>query len=169
MGQWLERIEKIMTALALVSMFIMLAITTLNTFLRYAFRSPITGVYEVTEEYIMIFSVFLALTYTYRAGANIRVTSIVNRLSGKLRIIVNYFVQLVAILFGTTLFAGTLVFTLRRINQRLVVTDFSIPLLPAYLVVLVGLFSMTLRMVLDLRHVKQENTGLLNEDMEEGL
>jgi hypothetical protein len=76
----------------------------------------------------MICSVFFARNYTYRAGAIVRLTSVVNHLPGNIRIIVNYSVQLIAILFGTSLFVGTLAFTLHRIDERLVVTDFSIPL-----------------------------------------
>ena len=47
--------------------------------------------YEITEKYLMVAAIFLGLSYGYRGGLFIRVTFLVDRLSGTARLAADYF------------------------------------------------------------------------------
>jgi len=163
----LYSIERVSTFLAFVSLFVIVCLTTADAGGRYLFSWPIPGAYEITERYFMVFSFFFAICYAYRTGANIRVTFVVDHLPRQVRLTLNYLVQLLSFFFGVILFLASIIFTLGRIRNSLIIgLDITIPLAPAYIVVVVGLFFMTLRMLLDLWQVKTGKSGLFIEEQE---
>ena len=60
----------------------MMCLTSADALSRYAFNSPILGAFEITEKYLMVAAIFMGLSYGYRGGLFIRVTFLVDRLSG---------------------------------------------------------------------------------------
>ena len=167
MGQ-LFRIEKVFTYLAMASAFIMVCLTAADAFGRYLLNRPVTGAYEVTEKYLMVFAVYFALAYAYREGANIRVTFLVSRLPSQARLVINYFVQIFSILFIVFLFASATRMNLGRLGDIVELTKkLSIPVWPAYLVISMGLLFMSLWVFLDLRQVKKGKSGLFKEESSE--
>ena len=42
--------------LAMVALFVMMCLTTVDAVCRYLLNSPITGAYEITEKYLMLMS-----------------------------------------------------------------------------------------------------------------
>ena len=61
----------------------MMCLTSADALSRYAFNRPILGAFEITEKYLMVAAIFLGLSYGYRGGLFIRVTFLVDRLSGR--------------------------------------------------------------------------------------
>jgi len=163
MRKLLDHIEEVVTLFALVSVFIMVCLTVVDTGGRYLLNQPIVGAYEVTAKYLMVFSVFFAFCYAYRQGANIRVTFIVSRLPGKVILLINYFAQIFSVLLCTSLFVTSIIFVIRRFHDKLLLTNYSIPLAPAYISVPVGLFILVVQMTLDLWEVKGKKSGLFKE------
>src|SRR4030042_119935 len=100
--------ETVMTYLAVASTFIMMCLTTADALGRYIFNWPITGAYEITENYLMTMTIFLGLSYAYREGFLIRVTFLADRLSGQVKQVINHLVQTIAILYGAILVVTTM-------------------------------------------------------------
>jgi TRAP-type C4-dicarboxylate transport system permease small subunit len=122
------------------------------------------GAYEITEKYLMVYLIFFSICYAYREGANVRVTFLVERLPPQLRLAVNYLVQIFSILYGICLIIATIPHSLHVIAVGKTLDVYNIPLGPACMVVPVGLFFLTLRMVLDLWQIKKGRAGFFKQD-----
>ncbi len=144
--------------------FVLMLLTTADTFGRYLFNSPILGAYEITSNYLMVASIFLSVAYGYRGGAYIRVTLLADRLRGKVKIVINQIVQLGSLLYGFLLVAASLRQVFRVYDNRTSLSSFDFPLWPAYVFVPVGLFVMSLLMLIDFRKVKTGGAPLFKDD-----
>jgi TRAP-type C4-dicarboxylate transport system permease small subunit len=164
MQKLLNGCEKVSTYAAAISTFVMMLLTTADAGGRYIFNRPITGAYEITQNYLMVAAVFLAMSYAYRHGANIRVTFLVDRLPRRVKLVINYFVQLFSMLYGAVLVVATFKQFLRATATGTALSSLDFPLGPAYLLVPVGLFFMSLLMLLDLRKVRKEQSSLFQEE-----
>lgn len=107
MRRWLDGCERVLTLFAALAVFSMMLLTTADAFGRYLLNRPILAAYELTTNYLMVAAIFLAMPYAYRQGANIRVTFLVQRLRGKVRLAIDYAVQIVSILFCAALVVAT--------------------------------------------------------------
>jgi TRAP-type C4-dicarboxylate transport system permease small subunit len=168
MSKLLDTIGKIFVFLAMASSFIMVCLTTADAVGRYLLNWPVPGAYEISEKYLMVFCVFLAVSFAYREGANIRLTFLVSRLPSRVRLFVNYFVQILSILLIMTLFFSATITNLNRMGNIVELGQkLTVPLWPAYLVISAGLLFMSLLMVLDLWRVKKGKSSLFKEDSTE--
>ena len=100
-------IEKRLLYLGMIAVFGMMCLTTVDAVWRYLFNSPITGAYEITEKYLMLISIFLGMSYTYRGAGFIRVTILMDRLPKSWKVPINHFAQLFAIVYIAVLIWGT--------------------------------------------------------------
>jgi len=164
MQRLLNGCEKVLTSVAVFATFIMMLLTTADAAGRYLINRPITGAYEITTNYLMISAIFLAMTFAYRAGANIRVTFLVDRLPRLTKLVVNHLVQIVSMLYCATLVYATFRQALRTIATGTTLSSIEIPQGPAYLLVPVGLFLASLMMLVDLGKVRQGKSPLFQEE-----
>ncbi|HUL21614.1 MAG TPA: TRAP transporter small permease [Thermodesulfobacteriota bacterium] len=165
MQKLLNGCEKIMLYVSAMSTFVLMLLTTADAGGRYLFNRPITGAYEITTNYLMIAGVFMAMSFGYREGAYIRVTFLVDRLPDKVKLVVNHIVQVISMLYGVLLIIGTSQQALRVIGDRTTLSSLDfVPLGPAYLIVPVGLFFMSVAMLLDIRKVKKGESPLFAEE-----
>ena len=161
MQKLLNGCERVMLYISTISTFVLMLLTTVDAAGRYLFNHPLTGAYEITTYYLMIAAVFMGVSYGYRNGAFIRVTFFVDRLPGKLRLVLNHLVQMLSVLYGALLVVATYQQALRTIDTRTTLSSLSfIPLGPAYVIVPVGLFFMSLAMLLDIRKVRKDESPL---------
>ena len=167
MRKVLIRLENLFTFLSVASTVVMVCLTTADALGRYFFTMPIPGAYEITESYLLVFCVYFGLVYSYREGANIRITILVSRFPQQVKLLVDYFVQIFSILYVVFLFATSTIVNFHRIGKILEMTKFSTPLWPSYLIICVGLFLLTLWVVADLWVVKTGESGLFNEGLGE--
>jgi TRAP-type C4-dicarboxylate transport system permease small subunit len=163
MRMWLDRCEWVLSVVAGVATFSMMLITTADAGGRYLFNRPILAAYELTTNYLMIAAVFLALPYAYRQGANIRVTFLAERLRGKVRVAVNYAVQVVSVVYCGALVFATFQQTRHVLSTKTTFVTLDFPLWPAHLLVCVGLFFTTLLMALDLFSVRRGRSSLFRD------
>jgi TRAP-type C4-dicarboxylate transport system permease small subunit len=164
----LNAIERIFTFLAMTSAFIMVCLTAADAMGRYFLNQPISGAYEITENYLMIFVIYFALAHAYHQGANIRITFFVSRIPPQAKLIMNYFVQVFSILFIVFLFVSATRMNLGRLNDIMELSKaLRLPIWPAYLIVSVGLLFMSLLVFLDLRQVKRGKSALFKEESSE--
>jgi TRAP-type C4-dicarboxylate transport system permease small subunit len=165
MQKLLNACELVMVYVSCLSTFVLMLLTTADAAGRYLFNRPITGAYEITANYLMIAAVFLAVYYGYRTGAYIRVSFLADRLPRKVRLYVNYFVQVVSMLYGVLLIGATYQQALRVIADHTALSSLDfIPLGPAYVIVPVGLFFMSVAMLLDIRKVRKGESSLFGEE-----
>jgi TRAP-type C4-dicarboxylate transport system permease small subunit len=164
----LNAIERVFTFLAMASAFIMVCITAADAMGRYFLNQPISGAYEITENYLMIFAIYFAFAHAYHEGANIRITFFISRISPQAKLVINYFVQVFSILFVLFLFVSATRMNLGRLNDVMELTKtLDLPIWPAYLIISVGLFFMCILVFLDLRQVKRGKSSLFKEESSE--
>src|SRR6478736_8480939 len=100
LGKFLSRCELALLYLGVLATFAMMCLTSADALSRYAFNRPILGAFEITEKYLMVAAIFMGLSYGYRGGLFIRVTFLVDRLSGTARLVADYFAFIVSLLFS---------------------------------------------------------------------
>ena len=165
MDKLLGKIEqKVFLPAALASLFIMTCLTTFDAGGRYLLNMPIRGAYEITERYIMVACFYFAISYAYREGVNIRITLLVSRLPNPIRLFLNYIIQIIAIFYCFSLSITAFICNLPRLSEKISLTDYTLPLMPVYLLIPMGLSLLTLRMILDLWQIKYGKSGLFKEE-----
>ncbi len=165
MERVLRGCERVMLYISTLSTFVLMLLTTADAGGRYLFNRPITGAYEVSTNYLMIAAVFMAVTFGYREGAYIRVTFLVDRLPAKVKLGVNHLVQVFSVLYGFMLVIATYKQALRTFEMHTTLSSLNfIPVGPAYVIVPVGLFFMSLAMLLDMRKVRKGQSPLFGEE-----
>jgi TRAP-type transport system small permease protein len=165
MERWLTRIDRVLIYVASLALFLMMCLTTVDAIWRYAFNSPITGAYEVTEKYLMLITVFLGLSLTYRGGGLIRVNILMDRLPKKIKIPINHLAQLFSIVYSAILVVGTIQYALRLFHQGTSLGSILwLPLWIGAVVIPVGLLIMCFFMLLDLPRVRKGTSALFREE-----
>ena len=92
---WMDRVA---VAIAMISLFIMMLAVTADTLARSLFNSPITGVFELVQNYLMVAMVFLGLSYTLKVKGHVRIDLLINKLPRKVSILLEAFVLLLALI-----------------------------------------------------------------------
>ena len=165
MEKFLHRCERMLTYVAVLSIFIMMCLTTTDAVGRYFFSRPITGAYELTEKYFMLMTIFLGVAYAYRGGAFIRVGILMDRMPMRVKVPVNYFGQIFSIVYGAILVFASIQQMVRTLQHGTTLASLpSIPLWPGIIVIPVGLLLMCLLMLLDLPRVKHGKSALFQDE-----
>jgi TRAP-type C4-dicarboxylate transport system permease small subunit len=165
MRRVLTACERVMLYVSTISTFILMLLTTADAGGRYLFNRPITGAYEISTNYLMVAAIFMAVSFGYRQGAYLRVTLLTDHMRGKVKVVVNTFVQIVSLLYGVMLVIATYRQTLRTFEMHTTLSSLDfIPVGPAYVIVPVGLFFMSLAMLLDITRVKKDESPLFAEN-----
>jgi TRAP-type C4-dicarboxylate transport system permease small subunit len=161
---WLDRVERLLTAVAAAATIAMMVLTTADATGRYLLNRPIVVAYEVTTNFLMVAAIFLALPYAYRQGANIRVIFLVQRLGRRWRLVVDHAVQVVAILYVCALVYATAQQTRHVWSTGTTFMTIELPLWPAHLIVCFGLLVTALLLLLDLPRVRRRQSSLFLDD-----
>lgn len=164
MRRWLDGCERLLTLVAALATFIMMLLTTADAFGRYLLNRPILAAYELTSNYLMVAAIFLAMPYAYRQGANIRVTFLAERLRGKMKLAIDYAVQIVSILYCAALVVATWQQARHMLATKTTFATLDLPLWPGYMVVFIGLLLTTLLMLIDLPEVRKGRSSLFAGD-----
>ena len=157
--------ERVMLYISTLSTFVLMLLTTADAGGRYIFNRPITGAYEVSTNYLMITAIFMAMSFGYREGSYIRVTLLPSHLRGRVKVVVNTFVQIISMLYGVMLVIATYRHALRTFEMHTTLSSLDfIPVGPAYVIVPVGLFFMSLAMLIDIPKVSKDKAPLFAEN-----
>lgn len=157
-------VEMVFTTVAALCAALMMLLTSADAFSRYALNSPLLGAYEITEKYLMVAAIFLGLTYAYRGGAFIRVTFLVDRLSGRARLAADYFAYFVTLGFGVVIMYATGQQSLRALGDATTLNTLPILTGPAYCLVPLGFLAMTLLLIADLPRIRTRQSALFATD-----
>ena len=153
-GKLLWWCELVLIYTAVLAAFLIMCLTSVDAVARYALNSPILGAYEITEKYLMVATIFLGMSYAYRGGVFIRVTFLVDRLSGKAKLAADFFAYFVSLVFCAVVLTATAQQALRSLADETNLSALPIPVGPAYCLIPIGLFAMSVLMILDLPRVR---------------
>jgi TRAP-type transport system small permease protein len=158
--------EKGTAFLSAIFMLMMVCLIAVDVTGRYLFNSPLRGSYEIVENYLMIFMVYLGLAYAYRRGAHIRFTTLAARLSGNAKTGVNLVAQILSLLYIILLFiSATRTNLINKFTETLDISkNLTLPLWPSYAVISGGLLLMALLIFFDCWKVRKGESGLLREE-----
>lgn len=152
-----ETIDRWLGYGALAALLASMVLTVLDAGGRYLFNSPIQGTQQITEDYLLVMIVYLILGHSYRKGAHVRVTLLVERVSVRARVAMAYFAHAFSILCGVALTIATFTQThdlWERGTKASGMLDYL--LWPPNMIVFLGCLMMTLLMILDTPGVGEE-------------
>jgi len=160
----LRSLERVPTYLAGLSIVLMMCMTVADAGGRYLFNHPVTGAYEITENFLMTVA-FLGVYYAYRQGAHIRLTFLMDHVPHKIEIYINYLVQTICVGLTLVLVIATTKLIFRTAAQKTVidVASLKVPLWTAYTIIPLGLFFTFLAMLVDFRYVKTGKSDLFKK------
>lgn len=160
----LHRFELALLYVGVLATFGMMCLTSADALSRYALNRPILGAFEITEKYLMVAAIFLGLSYGYRGGLFIRVTFLVDRLSGSARLAADYFAFLVTLAFCGFFLWATGVQGWRALHEATELSTLPILVGPAYCFVPLGFLALTLLMLADLPRVRRRQSLLFTQE-----
>jgi TRAP-type C4-dicarboxylate transport system permease small subunit len=163
-GKLLWRCELVLLYAAVLATFIMMVLTSADAMSRYLLNRPIVGAYEITEKYLMVAAIFLGLSYAYRGGVFIRVTFLVDRLPAPLKLASQYFAHLVSLAFCLIIVVATAQQALRGLKDDTTLSALPILVGPAYCLIPLGFFALTVIMLADLPRVHSGQSFLFREE-----
>jgi len=107
MKKILSFFQRIENAILIIAFTIMVAASFAQVVNRNIFKLPIPWLEEIAI-YSMIYMVFLGTEAGLRDGTQISVTTVVDKLHGKARKIVNIFSKLIVVIFSATIFNSSI-------------------------------------------------------------
>ncbi|MCL6612008.1 MAG: TRAP transporter small permease [Peptococcaceae bacterium] len=148
LGNIVSLIEKICTTASVISVVVMAVFITLDVTFRKLFDKPITGCFEITEDYLMVALVFLSLSYVYKQGGHVRVTLFLRFLPSSWMRPLNVLLGMMSLgFFGLVAVMGWKT-TLRAIEfKEFSSSVLAYPLAPAYFMVALGAALLCLRII----------------------
>jgi TRAP-type C4-dicarboxylate transport system permease small subunit len=164
LARFLYRCELALLYVGVLATFAMMCLTSADALSRYAFNSPILGAFEITEKYLMVAAIFMGLSYGYRGGLFIRVTFLVDRLSGTTRLVADHFAFMVSLLFCGVFLYATAVQGLRGLHDDTELSTLPILVGPAYCLVPIGFLALTILMLADLPRVRKRQALLFTQE-----
>jgi TRAP-type C4-dicarboxylate transport system permease small subunit len=162
--KWLWRCELVLVYAGVVATIAMMCLTSADALSRYLLNRPITGAYEITEKYLMVAAIFLGLSYAYRGGVFIRVTFLVDRLPSMLKLAANYVAYLISLLFCLITLVATTQQALRALRDDTTLSALPLLVGPAYALVPLGFFALTLIMLVDFTRIRSSRSYLFREE-----
>lgn len=144
----LELLENSLLIVGGICLFLLMAAVVADSGGRYFFNSPISGVYEISELYLMISIVFLGLSHTQRYKAHVRVGLVLERLPSRARIALDVFFYLsAAVVFACITFVTAKNGLNNIVHARWTTGVVQIPTGPSWLIVSVGSGVFTIRLI----------------------
>lgn len=141
-------IETICLYVSLVATFAMMFFVTIDVIARRLFQRPITGVVEISEDYLMVALVFLSLSTVYTHGGHVRVTLFLKYIPNYIQRPLNLLLNLASLLFFLLVAAKGWQVTLRALRFKESSNSLlSYPLAPAYFLVVIGSVLLCLRIL----------------------
>ena len=114
---------------------------------------------------LMLAAIFLGLSYAYRGGLFIRVTLLVDRLSGNARLGADLFANLVTLVFCLAIVFATGQQAVRGWSDDTQLSTLPILVGPAYSFVPLGFLALTVILLVDLARLRQGRPLLASEEV----
>ena len=105
--QVLGIIETWSTYLAMIILFVMVVLSTINVVMRFFFTMALHGFYEVTE-LAMVAMIFLAIGYTMKIGGHVTIDILAGRFSLRTQAVISVIVYLLVLFVMAILIWGAI-------------------------------------------------------------
>jgi TRAP-type C4-dicarboxylate transport system permease small subunit len=142
----LAKVENWLNLIGVSLIMVSMAITMVQIVARYFFNRPFRGETDIIE-ILMAGILFLGLSYTLRVGGHVGVDILIDRFTGR----TFHIVRLIAIAFSIFLFTFLTIsawnFTINSMKVGDVTPEIMFPIWPAKLVMTIGAFIITLRLI----------------------
>jgi TRAP-type C4-dicarboxylate transport system permease small subunit len=149
-GVVLSYIEKLFFKVSMFSAAFMMIFVSADALGRYILNMPITGQYEITEDYLMVALVFLSLSHTYVMGGHVRVTLLLRFIPSSLKFVLNTLFNLAAAVFFALLTYVTFGVFIEAVKLGELSTNIlRYPMAPAYFLVPLGSAILCIRLLQD--------------------
>lgn len=147
--EWISRLEKFMQIVAQMFVFVLMIITVANIVGRF-FGYPVVGIIEASI-ILLVFILYLGLPYTQSQRGHVRVEMVVNLLPSRKREVVDIIALFIALailsfMFWQTAVEGIRAFIVKTYQPGLI----SFPTWPGKLVIPLGLFFFTVRVIIQI-------------------
>jgi TRAP-type C4-dicarboxylate transport system permease small subunit len=149
---------------AAVCIFIIMCLTTADMVTRTLFNKPLPGLYEVTEQHLLVGAAFFGMLYAYRKGALIRITGLVDHFPKPARLVVEYFALLSSFLVTVLFVIGTFMQFQRSLVTRAALGEWNTPTWPAYLLIPISLSFVGLAILMDITQIRSGTAGARGEE-----
>jgi TRAP-type C4-dicarboxylate transport system permease small subunit len=146
-----------------------MVLTTVDIFARTLFNSPLPGLYEIIEGYLLVGAAFFGMLYSYRRGALVRITVLVEYFPRPAKLAVEYFVLVFSFLTTVLFVIGTFRTFLRNVASGGALVEWNLPEWPSYLLIPITMAFLAVAMAIDLTKVKSGTAGILTEEKIPGL
>jgi len=128
---------------------LMMGITIASVIIRYVFKKPIMGAYEITEV-MMVVVVFGALAYAQLKKRHVNVDFVVGHFSTKIQAIVDSIVYLLAVVFFAIFTWRVFAYTEYLLERGESSVNLRIPYAPFTIIIAVGGGLLCLVLLVDL-------------------
>lgn len=147
-GKFFSSLEKVCLAGSVFTVILMMLLVTVDVLGRKFFHQPVPGSVEITEDYLMIALVYLAMSYVYTQGGHVRVTMFRRFIPDLLKLPVDILLNLLSLIFFVILAVRGWTTTLRAVEFH----EFSscilaYPLAPAYFIMTLGAALLCVRIL----------------------
>jgi TRAP-type C4-dicarboxylate transport system permease small subunit len=95
----IEKIENICLYGGVTAVLVLMLATCTDVILRKLFSSAIPGLFEITQEYLMVGLVFLSMSYVYRKRAHVSVTLFLKYIPVRLKPALDMLLEILALAF----------------------------------------------------------------------
>ncbi len=165
-GIVLQKSEKLLFYISSTATAAMMLLISLDALSRYLFNYPISGAYEVNQDFLMVAIVFFSLSYTYAHGDHVNVDTFVKFIPAPLLRPMNFVFRLLALIFVALLVYASWSKTAGAIQQREYASGNVVyPLALAYILVPFGSAVFLLRLIYEF--FSKEPAGPSEEQKEE--
>ena len=133
-----EVIDSVLKFMVQLIIFLMMVLIVSDAIGR-AFKYPVPGVMEITEEYLMVAVVFLGLGFTQRAGRHIKVELFERWIPQLKAPLTKMILNAIAIIYFGMMSYYAWVHTAHAIQiKKRSISELAYPLAPAYFLVVIG-------------------------------
>lgn len=146
-NKFLKALDKILMIVCCAGVAAMAGITTLDGLGRYLFNRPIAPAYEITEMYLIVAVVFLAMGFVYKEGGHVDVTLLFDKLPKSVQYVLNRFNALLTLILFFLITIATWRVGIRMIRVGAVMSSINIPTGPAYFLVVIGSIFLMFRLI----------------------
>lgn len=171
--KYFEAFDKVTSVIASVTLLLMMLWIFTDVTLRATINSPIKGTLEITGEYLMVILIYLSISYTQKHNGHVKVTMFEERFPHMVRNITRFITNLIAA--GFFLFIGILNYQagLDYLERGIRSTSvLNYPLAPALFIIALGLFMITLRLIIEnvliVTEKRETNTYVVLSTSEQG-
>jgi TRAP-type transport system small permease protein len=145
---WIATASKWLNGISSVLIFAMMLLTAADVVMRYFFRKPILGAFEITE-FFMAVVVSFAVAYAASKDGLIKVTLFTERMPVRVQAILNSFTGIPGIALFIFLTWRSFTFIGLQHDQGIYSPILSIPKYPFAVVVAIGLVFLTVVLIID--------------------